>query len=128
MTLEDIKGDLHVHTDWSDGRDPMEVMIGAASGRGLQYVAITDHSVGRGIANGLSVERLTGHMAELRKIEEQMGDIKVLCGTEMDIRADGSLDYEDEVLKELDWVIGSIHSGMGQDSHNDDRTHHKGDA
>ena len=116
VTLEDIKGDLHVHTDWSDGRDPMEVMIGAASGRGLQYVAITDHSVGRGIANGLSVERLTGHMAELRKIEEQMGDIKVLCGTEMDIRADGSLDYEDEVLKELDWVIGSIHSGMGQDS------------
>ncbi|MCH7787620.1 MAG: DNA polymerase/3'-5' exonuclease PolX, partial [Chloroflexi bacterium] len=112
----DIKGDLHVHTDWSDGRDPMEVMIAAAKERGLQYVVITDHSVGRGIANGLSVERLRDHMAQLREIEQRIGGIKVLCGTEMDIRADGSLDYPDDVLKELDWVIGSIHSAMNQDS------------
>ncbi|MCH8108695.1 MAG: PHP domain-containing protein, partial [Chloroflexi bacterium] len=112
----DIKGDLHVHTDWSDGRDPMEVMIAAAKERGLQYVVITDHSVGRGIANGLSIERLRDHMAQLREIEKRIGGIRVLCGTEMDIRADGSLDYPDDILKELDWVIGSIHSAMNQDS------------
>ncbi len=112
----DIKGDLHVHTDWSDGRDAMEVMIAAAKERGLQYIAITDHSVGRGIANGLSIERLRDHMAQLREIEQRIGGIKVLYGTEMDIRADGSLDYPDDVLKELDWVIGSVHSAMNQDS------------
>ena len=112
----DIKGDLHVHTDWSDGRDPMELMIAAAKERGLQYVAITDHSVGRGIANGLSPERLRQHMANLREIEQRIGGIKVLCGTEMDIRADGTLDYSDDVLKELDWVIGSVHSAMNQES------------
>ena len=112
----DIKGDLHVHTDWSDGRDPMELMIAAAKERGLQYVAITDHSVGRGIANGLSPERLRQHMADLRVIEKRIGGIKLLCGTEMDIKADGTLDYPDEVLKELDWVIGSVHSAMNQQS------------
>ena len=116
VSEKDIKGDLHVHTDWSDGRDPMEVMIAAAKERGIEYVAITDHSVGRGIANGLSPERLRSHMAQLREIEQRIGGIKVLCGTEMDIRADGTLDYSDEVLKELDWVIGSVHSAMNQDS------------
>ena len=116
VSEKDIKGDLHVHTDWSDGRDPMEVIIAAAKERGIEYVAITDHSVGRGIANGLSPERLRSHMAQLREIEQRIGGIKVLCGTEMDIRADGTLDYSDEVLKELDWVIGSVHSAMNQDS------------
>ena len=113
---DDIRGDLHVHTDWSDGRDPMEVMIAAAKERGLQYMAITDHSVGRGIANGLSPERLRQHMAQLRETEQHIGGIRVFCGTEMDIRADGSLDYSDDILNDLDWVIGSIHSAMNQDS------------
>jgi DNA polymerase (family 10) len=111
-----IRGDLHDHTDWSDGRDPMEVMISAAKERGLEYIAITDHSVGRGIANGLSIERLMDHKARLKEVEESIGGIRVLCGTEMDIRADGSLDYDDDIIKELDWVIGSVHSAMGQDS------------
>ena len=71
LQQEDIKGDLHVHTDWSDGRDPMEVMIAAAKDRGLQYVAITDHSAGRGIANGLSPERLRAQMVQLREIERR---------------------------------------------------------
>ena len=115
VETSDIVGDLHVHTDWSDGRDPMEVMVGAAKAGGLSYVAITDHSVGRGIANGLSEERLASHRASLREIEASIGGIKLLAGTEMDIRADGSLDYPDEVLAELDWVIGSVHSAMGQD-------------
>ena len=116
VTVEDVKGDLHVHTDWSDGRDPMELMLAALAERGLEYVAITDHSVGRGIANGLSVERLRNHAVALRKAAEGFCGLRVLQGTEMDIRADGSLDYDDEVLEELDWVIGSIHSGMGQDA------------
>ena len=112
-----IKGDLHDHTDWSDGRDPMEAMVLEAKARGLQYLAITDHSVGRGIANGLSPERLRSHLDHLREIEARVGDIKLLHGTEMDIRADGTLDYADDVLADLDWVIGSIHSAMNQDSH-----------
>ena len=112
---EDIRGDLHLHTDWSDGRDPMEAMIAAAKERGLQYIAITDHSVGRGIANGLSPERLQQHKAQLRQAALHIGGTKILCGTEMDIRADGSLDYSDDILKDLDWVIGSVHSAMGQD-------------
>ena len=116
VEVTDIRGDLHDHSDWSDGRDPMEAMALAAIERGLQYFALTDHSVGRGIANGLSVERLERHMSEARRIERDIGGIRLLCGTEMDIRADGTLDYDDEVLEQLDWVIGSVHSGMGQDA------------
>ena len=112
----DIRGDLHDHSDWSDGRDPMEAMVLAAKERGLRYLAMTDHSIGRGIANGLSVERLERHMAAVRQAERDIGGIRLLRGTEMDIRADGALDYDDAVLEKLDWVIGSIHSGMGQDA------------
>ena len=116
VQVSDIRGDLHVHTDWSDGRDAMELMVAAAKERGLEYVAITDHSSGRGIANGLSVDRLRSQIAQVREVEARIGGIRVLCGMEMDIRADGSLDYPDDVLQDLDWVIGSIHSAMGQDS------------
>ena len=112
----DIRGDLHDHSDWSDGRDSMEVMVLAAKERGLCYLAMTDHSVGRGIANGLSVERLERHMAAVRQAERDIGGIRLLRGTEMDIRADGTLDYDDAVLEKLDWVIGSIHSGMAQNA------------
>ena len=116
VEVGDIRGDLHDHSDWSDGRDPMESMILAAKERGLQYLAMTDHSVGRGIANGLSVARLEKHMATVRRLERDIGGIRLLCGTEMDIRADGSLDYDDDVLERLDWVIASVHSAMGQDA------------
>jgi DNA polymerase (family 10) len=116
VEVKDIKGDLHAHTDWSDGRDPMEAMVQEARSRGLEYIAITDHSVGRGIANGLSPERLRSHMKRLRDVERDAGGIRVFRGTEMDIRADGSLDYADEVLAELDWVVASVHSAMGQDA------------
>ena len=116
VEVGDIKGDLHVHTDWSDGADTTEVMVAGARERGYQYVAITDHSVGRGIANGLSEERLRLHVAEMRDIEARVGGIRVLSGSEVDIRADGSLDYTDEVLGELDWVVASVHSAMSQDT------------
>lgn len=116
IEVGDIRGDLHVHSDWSDGRDPIEAMVLAARDGGLEYMAVTDHSVGRGIANGLNPERLRGQIAQIREIEQSIGGIRVFCGTEMDIRADGTLDYADDVLDELDWVVASVHSAMGQDS------------
>ena len=116
VQLPHIKGDLHDHTDWSDGRDTMDEMILAAKQRGLEYLAITDHSVGRAIANGLSPERLQAHAAQVRRAEHRIGGINLLCGTEMDIRADGSLDYDDHILEQLDWVIASVHSAMNQDA------------
>ena len=115
VELSDLKGDLHVHTDWSDGRDPMELMVAAARDRGYEYVAITDHSAGRGIANGLTVERLESHTALVREIDGDIDGIKVLAGSEVDIRADGSLDYAEEILAELDWVVASVHSSLGQE-------------
>ena len=116
VQVSDIRGDLHSHTDWSDGRDSMEQMIRAARDRGLDYIAVTDHSVGRAIANGLSIERLERHGERLKKIAADIGEIRVLHGTEMDIRADGTLDYPDDVLAGLDWVVASVHSAMAQDS------------
>ncbi len=116
VDVADLRDDLHVHTDWSDGRDEIELMVVGAKDRGYEYVAITDHSFGRGIANGLTEERLDEQSKELRRVEKAVGGIKVLSGTEIDIRADGTLDYADEVLAELDWVVASIHSGRGQSS------------
>ena len=113
--LKDIKGDLHVHSHWSDGRDPLERMVEAAVERGYQYVALTDHSAGRGIANGLSQERLLQQIQTLHSLEGHY-PIEILCGSEVDIRADGSLDYPDELLEKLDVVVASVHSAMGQDS------------
>ena len=116
VELSDIKGDLHDHTIWSDGHNTTEEMVEAARARGYQYIAITDHSAGRGIANGLSVERLREHIKEIRALNERYGDIRIFTGSEVDIRADGSLDYPDEVLAELDVVVASVHSAMGQEA------------
>ena len=116
VQVGDLRGDLHVHTDWSDGRDPIEMMVAAARERGHEYVAITDHSVGLGVANGLSPERLDAHNARLKEVERDAGGIAVLRGSEVDIRADGSMDYADYALAELDWVVASVHSAMNQPS------------
>ena len=115
VTEADLRGDLHLHSDWSDGRDPIERMIEAAVEQGYQYMALTDHSSGRGIANGLSNERLVEQINLLRRLQEHY-PITILCGSEVDIRADGTLDYPDELLAELDVVVASVHSAMGQDS------------
>ena len=112
----DVRGDLHVHTDWTDGEAPMEAMVAAARDAGREYVALTDHSVGRGIANGLTRERLDEHRARTKGLDAQVEGIRVLSGSEVDIRADGTMDFPESVLAELDWVVGSIHSGRGQDS------------
>jgi len=90
-------------------------MAEACIRRGHRYIAITDHSRSLGIANGLSIERLLEQAAAVRRLNDDMGDaIQILAGTEMDIRADGSLDYPDEVLRELDFVIASLHSSLNQ--------------
>jgi DNA polymerase (family 10) len=115
VRLSDIKGDLHVHTDWSDGQDSLEAMAMAAQEMGYQYIAIADHSAGRGIAHGLTEERVREQVAEIRRLNEELGNIRILSGTEVDIRADGSLDFPEELLKELDVVIAGVHSAMGQE-------------
>ena len=116
VQASDLRGDLHAHTVASDGRSTLEEMVAAARARGYQYLAITDHSAGRGIANGLSIERLRDHLKAIRALNEQLaGEFTVLTGSEVDIRADGMLDYPDDVLAELDVVVASIHSAMGQD-------------
>jgi DNA polymerase (family 10) len=115
VELSDIKGDLHVHTDWSDGHDSIEEMALAARDLGYQYITITDHSGGRGIAHGLDVERLRKQIAEIRTLNERLDGIHVFSGIEVDIRADGSLDLPHEILSDLDIVIAAVHSAMNQD-------------
>ena len=116
VELGDIKGDLHAHTEWSDGHTPIEAMVVAARARGYQYLAITDHSPGLGIARGLSPERLREQLKVIREMNRSFTDgFRILTGSEVNIRADGGLDFPDEVLAELDVVVASVHSAMGQD-------------
>ena len=114
VELADIKGDIHVHTDWSDGRDSIEAMAQAAKALGYQYLAITDHSAGRGIAHGLSDERLKQQIEQIKRLNKQLKGIRLLTGMEVDIRADGSIDLPEELLADLDIVIAAIHSAMTQ--------------
>jgi DNA polymerase (family 10) len=114
IELSDIKGDIHAHTDWSDGQDSLEDMAKAAKALGYEYLAITDHSAGRGIANGLTEERLRQQIEEIRRLNEKVEGIRILTGTEVDIRADGSIDLPEKVLADLDVVVAAIHSSMNQ--------------
>lgn len=115
IEMSDIRADLHLHTDWSDGRASLHEMVLAAKARGRQYIVITDHSQGATIANGLSIERLLAQHEEVRRIDAEMnGEIRVLHGTEMEIRADGTLDFPDEVLAKLDFVVASLHVSLRQ--------------
>jgi DNA polymerase (family 10) len=110
-----VVADLHMHSTWSDGRESILAMAKAAEARGYRYIVIADHSVSLGIANGLSIERLRQQAAEIQAANEAMGpDFTVLQGTEMEIKADGTLDYPDEVLAELDFVVASLHVGLRQ--------------
>jgi DNA polymerase (family 10) len=115
IDLEDIRGDLHVHTDWSDGTASMEEMVAAARERGYEYVAITDHSSGAGMAGGAVPERLLDEIRAIRELDAQVEGIRVFAGCEVDIKRDGTLDFPDELLAQLDWVIASIHTGFNQD-------------
>ncbi|MDG5471011.1 DNA polymerase/3'-5' exonuclease PolX [Jeotgalibacillus sp. ET6] len=109
-----IKGDLHMHTTWSDGAYSLEEMIEACREKGYEYMAITDHSHYLKVANGLSAERLEKQLDEIKRLNEKYTDIEILSGVEMDILPDGSLDYEDSLLEKMDIVIASIHSSFSQ--------------
>ncbi len=115
IELGDLKGDLHVHTDWSDGHDSIEAMALAARAKGYEYMAITEHSAGRGVARGLNEERLRNQIGEIKKLNQRMDGFRILTGIEVDIRADGSLDLPDELLSELDIVVAAVHSAMNQE-------------
>jgi DNA polymerase (family 10) len=117
LTNEDIRSDLHMHTTWSDGAHSIEEMVETAKARGYEYIAITDHSKFLRVANGLSTERLKEQHAKIRKLNDQYNDFTILTGIEMDILPDGTLDYEDEILAEVDFVIAAIHSSFQQDRH-----------
>lgn len=114
IELKDIKGDLHVHSKWSDGGNSIEEVTAVCRKRGYSYVAITDHSQGLKVAGGLSVKELKKKKAEIEKINSRLKDFRILCGAEVDIDSEGNLDYKDEVLKELDFVVAAIHSGFKQ--------------
>lgn len=115
VTLDALQGDLHMHTTWSDGSASIREMAEAALAAGRKYIVITDHSRGAVIANGLSIERLLAQQAEVRAVDAEMnGRIRVFHGTEMDILADGSLDFPDDVLEQLDFVVASLHVSLRQ--------------
>ncbi len=114
VSLSDIRGDLHVHTKRSDGSHDLDELIMEARKRGYEYIAITDHSKGLGIARGLNEERLMEEKKEIDAINKRLRGFKVLSGIEVDIRSDGSLDFSDNILQKMDIVVASIHSGFRQ--------------
>lgn len=111
----DIRGDLHVHSNWSDGGAEIEEMVRAAMALGREYIALTDHSKSLGVARGLTEERVAEQRRVLEALNHSVGPFRVFHGTEMDIRRNGLLDYEDETLGLLDYVSASIHSAMNQE-------------
>src|SRR4030042_276327 len=110
--IADFKGDLHVHSLWSDGRSTIEEMAHAAIKIGYSYIAITDHSQSLKIAGGLSIRELKKKKAEIDKVNKKLRNFRVLYGTEVDIDSKGNIDYKDEVLKGFDVVIAAIHTGL----------------
>ena len=111
-----IRGDLHLHTKWSDGAHTIRQMAEAAKKRGYKYIAITDHSQSLKIAGGLTEKRLREQVEEIQKLNQELKDFTILSGIEVDIKSDGSLDFSDEMLSKLDVVIAAIHSGFKQES------------
>lgn len=114
ISLEDINGDIHMHTTYSDGAFSIREMVEANIAKGYQFMVITDHSQSLKVANGLQVERLLRQNEEIKKLNEEYDEIDIYSGTEMDILPDGSLDYDDEVLAQLDYVIAAIHQSFNQ--------------
>jgi DNA polymerase (family 10) len=110
VTVEDLRGDLHMHTVASDGRNSIEQMALGALERGYQYIAITDHSASHGFGNDVSPDELRRQIERVQEANAAIDGIEILIGTESNIHADGSLDYPDDLLAQLDWVIASIHT------------------
>ncbi|MEB6169734.1 DNA polymerase/3'-5' exonuclease PolX [Staphylococcus pseudoxylosus] len=114
IKLDDIQGDIHMHTTYSDGAFSLEEMVKANIAKGYQFMVITDHSQSLKVANGLSVERLLRQNEEIKALNEKYDEIDIYSGIEMDILPDGRLDYDDEVLAQLDYVIAAIHQSFNQ--------------
>jgi len=112
IRVEDIRGELHCHTTLSDGRNTVEQMAQAAIERGYEYLAITDHSATHGFGNDVQADALRARIEEVRALDEQLDGLKLLAGSEVNVLPDGSLDYDDDLLAELDWVVASLHSSF----------------
>ena len=111
-----LRGDLHVHSNWSDGSAPIEEMMLAARQLGHEYCALTDHSPRLRVANGLSPERLREQLDVIDELRDTVAPLRILTGIEVDILEDGSLDQEDELLERLDIVVASVHSKLSMDA------------
>ena len=116
LKLEDIRGEIHMHTVETDGRNTIEEMALAARERGYEYIAITDHTKNLAFANGLDDKRAVEHIKRIRQTNEQIEGIRILAGAEVDILANGALDLSDSVLEQMDVVVASVHSAFNQDS------------
>ena len=115
IEVRDIKADLQVHSNWSDGKLTMLEMARAAAKRGIKVIAFTDHSVSLGVTGGLSMEDHKKQAAEIRKTQDKLGDsILILHASEVEIKADGTLDYPDKFLASLDLVLASLHTSLRQ--------------
>lgn len=114
VSVADLRGDLHLHSNWSDGRATIRQLAEAARDRGYEYLSISDHSGSLRVANGLDVERLREQRKEIDKINELVPEVRLLRSSEVEVHRDGSLDFPDEVLAELDIVVASLHSGLRQ--------------
>jgi DNA polymerase (family X) len=113
---DDVRGDTHTHSDWTDGVDSIAVMARAARDLGHEYIVLTDHSPSLGITRGLPPDRVEAQRVEIARLNAELAPFRILHGTELEIRADGTLDYPDELLARFDVVIASIHTGRGQSS------------
>jgi DNA polymerase (family 10) len=114
ITEADVRGDTHVHSDWTDGVDSIEVMARAARDRGLEWIVLTDHSPSLGITRGLPPERVAEQRVEIDRLNAELRPFRILHGTEMEVRADATLDYPDELLATFDLVVASVHTARGQ--------------
>jgi DNA polymerase (family 10) len=116
ITQDDLRGDLHCHTTLSDGRNSLEQMARGARDRGLEYLAVTDHSATHGFGNHVTPEALRARIEEVRELNASLDGFELLVGTETNILPDGSPDYDDDLLAELDWAVGSVHTSFGMSS------------
>jgi DNA polymerase (family X) len=115
IELTDIRGDMHCHTTLSDGKATLEEMAEGALARGYEYLAITDHSASHGFGDHVTPDELLRQIERVRELDARMDGIKLLIGTETNILTDGSLDYEDSILEQLDWVIASVHTSFAME-------------
>jgi DNA polymerase (family X) len=112
ITTDDIRGDLHCHTTASDGRNSIVEMAEAARDRGYDYLAITDHSASHGFGNNVEPDELRRQIERVREVGDELDGIELLAGSEVNVLPDGSLDYDDELLGELDWIVASVHTSF----------------